>query len=52
MYNDTKFYKIVRPITKFLFKILFRPEVKGVENIPKEGRILLYSLSNTSLSCS
>lgn len=41
MYNDTKFYKIVRPITKFLFKILFRPEVKGVENIPKEGRILL-----------
>lgn len=41
MYNDTKFYKIVRPITKYLFKILFRPEVKGVENIPKEGRILL-----------
>lgn len=41
MYNDTKFYKIVRPITKFLFKILFRPEVKGVENIPKEGRVLL-----------
>ena len=41
MYNDTKFYKIVRPITKFLFKILFRPEVKGVENIPKDGRVLL-----------
>lgn len=41
MYNDTKFYKIVRPITKYLFKILFRPEVKGVENIPKEGRMLL-----------
>lgn len=41
MYNDTKFYKIVRPITKFLFKFLFRPEVKGVENIPKEGRVLL-----------
>lgn len=39
--KDTKFYKRVRPITSFLVKVLFRPEVVGVENIPLDGRILL-----------
>lgn len=39
--KDTKFYKTVRPLTAFLIKVLFRPTVVGLENIPKEGRILL-----------
>ena len=39
--KDTKFYKIVRPLTSFLIKVLFRPKVVGLENIPKEGRVLL-----------
>ena len=38
---DTKFYKIVRPIASFLVKVLFHPKVKGLENIPKTGRIVL-----------
>ena len=40
MYNDTLFYKIVRPLVRGLFKVLYRPQVIGIENIPKEGRIL------------
>lgn len=38
---DKLFYKIVRPIVKVLFYILYRPEVKGINNIPKEGSIVL-----------
>ncbi len=41
MYEDKTFYRIVKPIVSFLFKIVFRPEIKGTENIPKEGRILV-----------
>ena len=40
-YRDKLFYTIVKPPVKLLFKFLFRYEVKGAENIPKEGRILL-----------
>ena len=40
-YRDKLFYAIVKPPVKLLFKFLFRYEVKGAENIPKEGRILL-----------
>ena len=39
--KDTCFYKIVRPIVSFLIRLLFRPQIDGLENIPKEGRILL-----------
>ena len=38
---DTKFYKVLRPIVLFLVKLLFHPKVKGLENIPKDGRIVL-----------
>ena len=41
MPKDTKFYKIVRPLVVFFIKVFFHPKVKGIENIPKEGRILL-----------
>lgn len=39
--KDRRFYKIVKPLVSFLIKFLFRPQVVGLENIPKEGRILL-----------
>ena len=39
--KDKLFYKIVRPPIKLLFKILFRPQIVGLENIPDNGRILL-----------
>ena len=38
---DTYFYKIIRPFISFLFKILFRPVVLGIENIPSSGGVIL-----------
>lgn len=38
---DTKFYKVVRPLVSFLIRLLFHPKVKGLENIPKTGGIVL-----------
>ena len=38
---DTYFYKIIRPFISFLFKILFRPVVLGIENIPSSGGVVL-----------
>lgn len=35
------FYKIVKPITSFLFKILFRPTIKGIDNIPNDASCVL-----------
>lgn len=40
-YKDTMFYKVVKPIIKVIFKVLFRPTVVGLENIPKEGRVVI-----------
>ena len=39
--KDKLFYKIVKPPVKLLIKLLFRPKVIGLENIPDNGRILL-----------
>lgn len=39
--KDKMFYRIVKPPVKLLFKLLYRPTVVGLENIPKEGRILI-----------
>lgn len=39
--RSTFIYKIVRPIVKGLIYLFFRPEVKGRENIPKDGPYVL-----------
>ena len=39
--KDKLFYKIVKPPIKILFKMLFRPQIVGIENIPDNGRVLL-----------
>ena len=39
--KDKLFYKIVRPIVILLIKILYPYRVLGLDNIPREGRILL-----------
>ena len=39
--KDKLFYKIVRPIIIILIKVFYPPQVLGLDNIPKEGRILL-----------
>lgn len=39
--KDRMFYKIVKPPVTLLFKLLFRPKIIGIDNIPNDGRILL-----------
>ena len=39
--KDPLFYKIVRPLIVFLFKILYRPTIVGKENIPENGGFVL-----------
>lgn len=34
------FYKISKPIAKFIFHLLYRIEVVGLENIPEDGAII------------
>ena len=41
MIKDKLFYKVVKPIIYILIKVLYRPQVIGLENIPKEGKVLL-----------
>ena len=38
---DKLFYKMVKPITSFLFKILFRPTIRGIDNIPNDASCVL-----------
>ncbi len=45
------FYKIVRPIIKFLFLIVYRPLIIGKENIPKEGRVILAGNHTNNFDC-
>lgn len=44
-------YRIVRPIIKILFNILYRPTYKGLENIPKSGKIVLAGNHTNNLDC-
>lgn len=39
--KDRSFYKIVKPLVSLFIKVSVRPKVVGLENIPKEGRVLL-----------
>jgi len=50
-YNDPLLYKIVRPIGKLLFKVVYRPKVIGKEFIPKKGRIILAGNHKNNLDC-
>lgn len=39
--NNTIFYKIIRPILKVLFKVLFHPRIIGIDNLPKDENYVL-----------
>lgn len=39
--NNTIFYKIIRPILKGLFKVLFHPKIIGIDNLPKDENYVL-----------
>lgn len=44
-------YKFVRPPLAFLFKLIYRPETEGTENIPAEGKIILAGNHTHLLNC-
>lgn len=50
-YNDSLFYKIIRPIVKVLFLCLYTPRIVGKENIPNKGRIILAGTHLSVLDC-
>ena len=39
--KDKFFYSFVKPIVRFIIVLLFRPKVIGLDDIPKEGRVIL-----------
>ena len=49
--KEPKLYRIVRPIIKILFYILYKPTIIGKENIPKEGKIILAGNHTNNLDC-
>ena len=40
-YKDVLLYKLLRPIIKVLFRIIWTPKYIGLENVPKTGRVVL-----------
>jgi len=50
-YNDVILYKLVRPIISLFFKVLYRPKIIGIENIPKTGKIILAGNHTNNLDC-
>lgn len=49
--KDPLFYKIVRPIIKGLFFILYRPKIIGQNNIPKDKAIILAGNHTNYFDC-
>ncbi len=39
--KDCLLYRLLRPIVVILFKIIYRPNIIGKENIPKKGRVVI-----------
>ncbi len=49
--KEPMLYKFVRPPLAFLFKLIYRPETEGTENIPAEGKIILAGNHTHLLNC-
>lgn len=45
------FYKIVKPVLAGWFKLFYRPQYEGTENIPQSGRIILAGNHTNFLDC-
>lgn len=48
---DVLLYRIVRPLIRFLMIILYRPKYVGLDNIPKDGGIVLAGNHTNILDC-
>ena len=45
------FHKICRAIATFFIKVFYRPKIKGLENLPKEGGFMLVSNHLSMIDC-
>jgi len=50
-YNDTFFYKIIRPIMTVLFKIIYRPIIINKDYIPTSGKVILAGNHINNFDC-
>ena len=48
---DVWFYRFARPILKVFFYLVYRPEVIGKENVPKQGRLVLAGNHTNNFDC-
>lgn len=44
-------YILIRPIVTILFKIFYRPKIKGINNIPKSDGVILAGNHTNNLDC-
>ena len=49
--TDAKLYRFFRPLIKILTNVFIRPKYIGLENIPKDGRIILAGTHTNILDC-
>lgn len=49
--KEPVFYRIVRPIVSFLFKLVFRPTYKGLDYITDNGPLVLGGNHTNNLDC-
>lgn len=49
--KESRLYKILRPLVKIFTVIFLHPEFKGIENIPKQGRVILAGTHTNNLDC-
>ena len=49
--KETKLYRFLRPIIKVLTNIVFRPKYIGLDNIPKNSKIILAGTHTNILDC-
>lgn len=49
--RDAFLYRFTRPIITGLFKTFFTPKIKGKENIPRTGRIILAGNHTSNFDC-
>ncbi len=49
--KDTLFYKLIRPISNVIFRIIYRPKIIGKNNIPKKDGIVLAGNHKHNFDC-
>lgn len=49
--KESKFYRIIRPILSFLFRMIYNPKIINKENIPKEEGVVLAGNHTHNFDC-